>query len=154
MKLATLKENNEIIVIAEDTVTVAFNGDNDMLALTGDRTFKEVVGVDDNGKPIIEVQLIEGTEFPYLQFSNYPEEDVNIFEGLNDDDAPDGLMEHRWSYTEERGFYVSDAYLKEEGINDEGFRYIEYTDGMMHTFYDSGEHEGFITFEPTADRVR
>lgn len=147
MRLATLKENNQIVAIAQDTVTIAFNGDFNQLALTGDRTFKEVIGVDDNGKPIYEEQLIEGTEFPYLQFAGYTEDNINVFEGIDDSEAPDGLIEDRWSYTEEKGFYVSDAYFEEEGTNAEGHRYIKYSDGFLHTFYDHGEHEGFITFE-------
>ena len=147
MKLATLKENNEIIAITQDTVTIAFNGDFNQLALTGDRTNKEVTGVDSDGKPIYEERLIKGTEFPYLQFADYKEENINIFESINDNEAPDGLMENRWSYTDEKGFYVSDAYFEEEGTNEEGHKYIKYSDGFLHTFYKHGEHEGFVTFE-------
>ena len=146
MKLATLKENNQIVALAEDITSIGFNGDFNQLALTGDRTVKECVGIED-GKAVWEEQLIEGTEFPFLQFADYTEDKINIFENIDDSEAPDGLEEQRWSYTEERGFYVSDAYFEEEGVNEEGFRFIKYSDGYMHTFYDHGEHEGFIAFE-------
>ena len=57
MKVATLKENNQIIAMVQDTVTIAFNGDFNQLALTGDRTIKECVGIED-GKAVWELSLI------------------------------------------------------------------------------------------------
>tara|TARA_B100000900_G_C20329976_1_gene613802 strand:+ start:115 stop:564 length:450 start_codon:yes stop_codon:yes gene_type:complete len=145
MKVATLKENNQIVAMVQDTVTIAFNGDLNQLALTGDRTVKECVGIED-GKAVWEEKLIKGTDKPYLQFAGYTEDDINIFEGIDDNTAPDGLEEQRWSYTQEKGFYVSDAYFKEEGTNSDGNDFIKYKDGFVHTFY-KGEHDGYITFE-------
>jgi len=146
MKVATLKENNQIVAMVQDTVTIDFNGDFGQLALTGDRTRKEYVGMED-GKAKYEEVLIEGTDKPYLQFANYTEDEINIIEGIDDDTAPEGVMDLRYSYTEEKGFYVSDDYFEEEGTNSDGNKYIKYSDGFIHTFYKGGEHDGFITFE-------